>query len=179
MRKIIAVVVALTMIMALSISVFADNSGTYEASATEDNMWWHETKFFELFDLSELEGATTLTIESSVEFTVGYNGENEQWIQPDTGTTAIVIDLTTAVINDAAKVCVRPGNTSPFTITWTIAGGASAPAEDNAPAADNTPAEDTTPAPSTSENTAPKTGLALAVVPAVMALAAAAVTKKR
>lgn len=52
---------------------------------------------------------------------------------------------------------------------------AAAPAPET-PAADNTPAPDAVPAATT--NDAPKTGLALAVIPAVMALAAVAVSKK-
>lgn len=58
---------------------------------------------------------------------------------------------------------------------------AAAPAEDNTPAPE--PAADTTPEPAPAKTetpapSAPQTGLALAVVPAVMALAAVAVSKK-
>lgn len=68
-------------------------------------------------------------------------------------------------------------------VAVTYTGEGNAPADDAAPAtpaADNTPAPDAAPATpaATTTNDAPKTGLALAVVPAVMALAAVAVSKK-
>lgn len=84
-----------------------------------------------------------------------------------------------------------PAEFKTVTVTFTVDNPNAAPADDNAadepadttpepdtaaPAADPEPVADPTPAPA--EPSAPATGLALAVVPAVVAMAAVAVSKK-
>ncbi len=178
MKKILAVIVAVMMAMTLVMSVSADE---YAGEVPAGSEWWYEVMIKDIIPLENLEGHSSITFGCDCNFAAGYN-EGDTWIQrTDLSTEPITIDLTTATINDDSKIMLQKGSAGAFTITYTLDDGAAAPAEETpaeapaeteaeAPAAEETPAE--------TETKAPATGLALAVVPAVVALAAVAVSKK-
>ena len=178
MKKILAVIVAVMMAMTLVMSVSAEE---YAGEVPAGSEWWYEVMIHDIIPLENLEGHSTITFGCDCNFAAGYN-EGDTWIQRTELTTdPITIDLSTATINNDSKIMLQKGSAGAFTITYTFDGAeAAAPAETpaeteaEAPAAEETPAE----TPAETETKAPATGLALAVVPAVMALAAVAVSKK-
>lgn len=190
MKKILAIALTLVMVMALTISAFAAETGTVTITVTEADNWWHEVHFNELFDLSLVEGYDTLTITvEGVNLVPGYNGADGGWVQPDAVNGTITIDLAGASLDENAKVALSTGS-GDYELTWTLSNAGESvdtPAVDETEtdAEPETPVNDAaeTPADNTAETpaepAAPATGLALAVVPAVMALAAAQVTKRR
>lgn len=224
MKKIIAVVVALTMVMALSVSAFALEGTIDVALFVCDNVNWATVH------------GDPVTINGAGDYTVSITGLN---VGPKSFASVYIKDMAAYADESASdisdfvlsvKSCKINGvevevtdgwrNTRDhdgqldacFVNMWDEAYYIAIPDETvkeiefvfnitdaDAPAdeSENTPEPETTPEPeattepdaakpettsnpeATSETTAPKTGLALAVVPAVMALAAAAVTKKR
>ena len=200
-KKIFAVVVAVMMVMALTVSVFADISLLDSVSGTineQQNIALPE-------DLDVSNGATVTVIvkgtseNNMVRFYLTDAADNGRVtevaeIPVENGafeaTIEFVIDSTGAIQGSAAPThlmfkgpdyATPPANVVFETLTI-VTGGAAAPAVDETPAADPepapAPAADPEPAPAPAPSTAPATGLALAVVPAVVALAAVAVSKK-
>ena len=231
MKKILSIAVALMMVMALSICVFADDEVVYEYTVPgpvdTNGSWWDTSSGLTSSDADfvaaiQTEG-TMLRIECDAVavdgaeghgFQYGFQCTSGNWTMATIhsnfangegvcGADEIVVNGDRAYIYvDApafyalAKETIEGAGDSIDSWQW-ISGqctgknysiavvkhaAAEAPAETEAPAAETeAPAETTaeteepasTPAPE-----APKTGLALAVVPAVMALAAVAVSKK-
>ena len=216
-KKILAAVVAVMMVMALSVSAFADISLLDSVPGTINEQ--QNIPIPEGVDVSD--GATVTVIakgtsdNTMVRFYLtdaadGGRVTEVAEVPVENGafdvTINLVIDASGAIQGSAAPThlmfkgpdyATPPANVVFETLTIVTAGGEAAPADDAADApADTTHEPDTTPEPDTtttepdtttpeptapapSTSTAPATGLALAVVPAVMALAAVAVSKKR
>ena len=198
MKKLFALAIALVMVFALSVSVFAANSGSTTMS-DPDGSWWVQTAFAELTgeDIAAhiADGDTTVTISSPDGglFLIAYNNDAGVWGYPTeadlggaVGTGTYTLELSEIREGEDFFVILRNGSGS-YTIEWAFSGAAAEPEpepavdvepEPEAPAAEpEAPAAEPAPAPAPAPS-APATGLALAVVPAVMALAAVAVSKK-
>ena len=233
MKKLLAIVTALVMVCALSVSVFAIEGSQDLVLCTQDNVSWQThvsdrvtvdgagEYTFTLSGLSfdgsamtvlyvkdadavggtydganGLTGMTILTKSvkingTEVALTDGYvTGTN-----PDSGLIDICwyniwatsfMDAPTGTVNDievVLEVVDENGEAAPAEAEEAPAEteeAAPAEAEEAAPAeAEEAPAETAEEAPAATETAkAPSTGIALAVIPAVMALAAAAVSKK-
>ena len=195
MKKILSLAVAFVMVMALTVSVFANLDLTSNASGT-----LNENLSFDIpAEVDVSDGATvTLHLKGTSDNTTvrayltdaGDVGRvtDVAYYEVTGGafdaTVDILIDYeggfggTTAptrIMLKGQDSSTPLANTTFEVIEIVNADGAAAPAETETPAETEAPAETPaeTPAPE-----APKTGLALAVVPAVMALAAVAVSKK-
>ena len=230
MNKLIAIVVALTMVMALSLGVYAFEGSQEVVLVVQEQGSWATTTSEPVtinapgeytFTISGLsfDGAnlTVLYVKDKAAYDAGddftgtsnlsgftcltksikINGEAVELTEGyRTGLTdAGVFDICWHNIWDTNYMPTPTGTVTDIEVVIEIVdaeGGASAPAEDPAAgdgtAEDNNTVEpdtttssneDTTPAPAPSTSTAPATGLTLAVVPAIMALAAVAVSKKR
>lgn len=204
MKKIFAVVVAIAMVMALSVPAFAADS--YMAYIGFADSSWAHSAFHPDTDGVEITGDGQYSIETTqfagaadiFVFVIDFEGMYAD--NPNITATVDSIEIDGAPIEfDASKVVSgdreNNGNyrleiyneygdtkadapinnqtsiSSSIKVTFTVS-GMSAAAE--APAAEETAAE--TPAETAA---APETGIALAVVPAVVALAAAVISKRR
>lgn len=218
MKKILSIALAAVMVMALTLTVFADTVWEYSSPTTVTIGW---TTLFEkgsdeanaFFEAIKTEGAVIEMI--GTDLTEADKTDEEAWFQictqdaanwtsdGDSKTEGIgetyaftdegyMISIPADAYNAMLSACAVPTSDMQLVLnaggSWTKAAtkivirvvtgdeAAAAPAEEaQADTTAEAPAE--TEAPAASE--APKTGLALAVVPAVMALAAAAVSKKR
>ena len=151
---------------------------------------------------------TKVVLKSDANFIIGYrmadgswtqlDGKNEYTVDYTAGDIMTVNDGTTQKTGDGETglaipeflIAISTGDAGTVKIEYTIYGAAAAEAaepetteaETTEPEAvetpAETPAETTAEAPAKTETSAPSTGLALAVVPAVIAMAAAVVTKK-
>lgn len=234
MKKLLAIVTALVMVCALSVSVFAIEGSQDLVLCTQDNVSWQThvsdrvtvdgagEYTFTLSGLSfdgsamtvlyvkdadavdvevaggtydganGLTGMTILTKSvkingTEVALTDGYvTGTN-----PDSGLIDICwyniwatsfMDAPTGTVNDievVLEVVDENGEAAPAEAEEAPAEAEEAPAEAEEAPAEAAPAETAEEAPAATETAkAPSTGIALAVIPAVMALAAAAVSKK-
>ena len=175
-------------------SVVVDKPGTYSITASKiDSNDWIIVKNTAgettptsipagtVIRTTELKvNGTVVTFEGGndyFDYTVGANGEIEikYWLQPGFGGHDYIVD--------------RPENITSVEVTFVVDPDAVS-AEPEAPATDvepepeaptaepEAPAAEPAPAPEAPAATAPATGIVLAVVPAVMALAAVAVSKK-
>ena len=223
MKKIFAIVVALTMVMALSVSVFAvEGSDEFKLTVGESETWVNKLSdavtisgtgvyTFTISGLSfdganmtvlylkdaagadadanggSYDGPSTLTGATIYTKSIKINGEQVALSEGyPTGTTdAGIYDICWFNIWGNSYFEAYNGTVNDIEVVIEVVNEGeepSAPAAEEAPAANRAPAETTTSsneeAPAASTSTAPKTGIALAVVPAVMALAAVAVTKK-
>lgn len=183
-------------------SVVVDKPGTYSitASKIDSNDWiivkntageTEPTKIpaGTVIRTTELKvNGEVMTFEGGADhfdYTVGANGEIEikYWLQPSFGgydylenrpETITSVEVTFVVDPDAAASETSPEETK----TEEEPTPAEPTAEETTPA-ETTPAETTPAETKPAETKAPATGLALAVVPAIVALAAVAVSKKR
>lgn len=151
---------------------------------------------------------TKVVLKSDANFIIGYRMADGSWTQLDgkseytvdytAGDIMTVNDGTTQKTGDGETglaipeflIAISTGDAGTVKIEYTIYGAAAAEAaepettepETTEPEAvetpAETPAETTAEAPAETETSAPSTGLALAVVPAVIAMAAAVVAKK-
>ncbi len=226
MKKILAIAIAVMMVMALSVSVYADTLFTHEFTDAHDDGWWEDTSMNGLGSDADLiaalktEGAK-LVIYASADAVPTEDGGGFQYGFQDTATwvnvlahsnfangegnlgyeSAEVVDGQTVIVIDAATLMAAADEAGAALATYNWINGASAgdtfkievvtgdsvpasaaaaeepaaeepaaeaPAED-APAAEAAPAETAA---------APSTGIALMVIPAVVALGAVAVSKK-
>lgn len=189
MKKIISIVAAVMLIAALSVNVFAAETGTLNVTVTEADNWWHEVKFSEMFDFATAEGYDTLTVTvEGVNLIPAYNSP-DGWVQaeePVNGTATI--DLANCILDENGKVALSVA-AGEYVLTWTLSKAgeeveapAAEPEADAAPEAESTESsetESTAPAAEADEAASPETGLTLAVLPAVAAIAAVIVSKKR
>ena len=218
MKKILAIVIALAMTLALSLTVFADDVVVFDNPAGEAwddcvNSWdffgvgglWGRNAANAL-DIS-IEDLVALFADGSYSFVYVYSGNpgyNNGGIPTgvvngdfENGAPCEVVDLAdgthqaTVKLSDVlAAAGVAAENVENFVIQMSTddfklisAKFTNGTVDTPVAPAETTPAE-TTPAettPATTETTpaSPSTGLAIAVVPAVIALAAVAVSKKR
>ena len=203
-KRILAIVVAVMMVMALSVSVFAAELVSEPISKTTAGQY-EEGPIVTLPTPIAKGSTVTITIkgetDSSARFYLSddnYSTMMEmpsvQYLSEEAGTFEWTGEANTAV-GDATCIVFK-GINGGATITITsvviegygeVADDAAAPAddvvEDGTEADNNTVEPDTAapapaPAPATTETKAPSTGIALAVVPAVVAMAAVAVSKK-
>lgn len=217
MKKLLAIIMAMVMVFALTVAVAADEEVIFEyTSPYALQIGW--TTLFEhgseeamaLYEALATEGAVFKM--TGTDLTEADMAEDGAWFQlctqdqagwtpagdfktedvgetyefSDAGYTITVpADVIYAALSssglDASSLgyVLNSGNWSKATTNVTVkvvapAAAAEAPAEAPAETSAETPAETPAEAPA-----APQTGIALAVVPAVMALAAAAVTKRR
>ncbi len=183
MKKIISIVAAVMLIAALSVNVFAAETGTLNVTVTEADNWWHEVKFSEMFDFATAEGYDTLTVTvEGVNLIPGYNSPNG-WVQPEepaNGTATI--DLANCILDENGKIALSAA-AGDYVLTWTLSKAGEeveAPAEPEADAApESESSESTAPVAEADETASPETGLSLAVLPTVAAIAAVLVSKKR
>lgn len=183
MKKVISIIAAIMLIAALSVNVFAAETGTLNVTVTEADNWWHEVKFSEMFDFAAAEGYDTLTITvEGVNLIPGYNSP-DGWVQPEepaNGTATI--DLANCILDENGKIALSAA-AGDYVLTWTLSKAGeeiAAPAEpeaDAAPKAESS--ENSAPAADTNEESSPETGITLAALPAVAAIAAVLVSKKR
>ena len=206
MKKIFAVVVAIAMVMALAVPAFAADS--YMAYIGFADSSWAHSAFHPDTDGVEITGDGQYSIETTqfagaadiFVFVIDFEGMYAD--NPNITATVDSIEIDGAPIEfDASKVVSgdreNNGNyrleiyneygdtkadapinnqtpvSSSIKVTFTVSGmsaAAEAPAAEEAPAADAAPADTAA---------APETGIALAVVPAVVALAAAVISKRR
>lgn len=183
MKKLLAILTALTMAAAMTVAVFAADSGSF--TMTADGSWWLQKDFTELTGES-IEGhqSITFTASAGANLIIAVTDSDGNWTQNE-GSTTYTIDL-----NGISNVFVilSNGDTADYEIEWAFVDDAAA---EEAPAADETeteaaaeteaeaPATETVAAPAATTETSPKTGIALAVIPAIAALAAMTVTKRK
>lgn len=177
MKKLLAILTALTMAAVLTMAVFAADSGSF--TMTADGSWWLQKDFTELTGES-IEGhqSITFTAPTGANLVIAVTDSDGNWTQTE-GATTHTVDLSGV---DTLFVILSNGDTADYEIEWAFVDDAAA----EAPAADNTvvvaePAETETEAPAATETetAAPETGIALAVIPAIAALAAMTVTKRK
>lgn len=175
MKKVISIIAAIMLIAALSVNIFAAETGTLNVTVTEADNWWHVVKFSEMFDFAAAEGYDTLTITvEGVNLIPGYNSPNG-WVQPEepaNGTATI--DLANCILDENGKIALSAA-TGDYVLTWTLS---KAGEEVEAPAEAES-SESSAPAADTNGEASPETGITLAVLPAVAAIAAVLVSKKR
>lgn len=180
MKKLLAILTALTMAAVLTMAVFAADSGSF--TMTADGSWWLQKDFTELTGES-IEGhqSITFTAPTGANLVIAVTDSDGNWTQTE-GATTHTVDLSGV---DTLFVILSNGDTADYEIEWAFVDDAAAeeaPAADEteAPAAAEAETETTeTPAPATETDTSPNTGIVFAVVPAIAALAALAVSKKR
>lgn len=203
MKKLLALVIALMMVMALSVTVFADTTvyvHEFVDPVDTDGGWWSNPADFsndaDFVAALQTEGAVLVIVadaDAANGFQFGFQAQGGSWssglIHSNFANGEGVIGADVAVEGDRATITVDApafyaASVAAITAagdsldTWQWVNGQNtgkaysvsvvvpdAPATNEAPATTDTPA-------------APSTGLALAVVPAVMALAAVAVSKK-
>lgn len=205
MKKVLAVIMALAMVLSLTVAVSADDPVIKEGDVTftVEAEWWemHDMKGVifdsadDLANISKIVFTTTspgvLICYSSVELVD--ESKNGHWQQTPEAITEFTIEGSDILLEETTDT---DGNVSPYIYVCasTTAGtevavhyvvyGKDAPADaapaDEGTAGDGTAADDNTVAPTDGGNTAdaPSTGIALAVIPAVVAMAAVAVSKK-
>lgn len=195
MKKLLALVIALMMVMALSVTVFADYS--YDFTDTNDDGWWENPGLANDADLvaalKEAGAKLVITINNGDAATNGFQygfQDTTSWVnilvhsnfengEGNVGPESVsVVDGNTVVVVDGAALVAAAEAAGSDLTTWQWVNGSSTGNTVSIAVSANVaaPAEpETTPEP---ETPAPSTGLALAVVPAVMALAAVAVSKK-
>lgn len=187
MKRILSVAVALVMVLALSVCVFAAETGTYSVTVTEADNWWHETFFSEFLDFNKVAEYDTLTIAvDGVNLVLGYNGAGGGWVQGEATPDVVTLNIADCIFDENSKVALSTA-AGDYTLTWTLSKAGeevtTSEPEDTAAAAAETAdaAEADAPADTAAADTAPapSTGIALAVVPAIIALGAAAISKKR
>ena len=168
---------AALIVMALSVSAFAANSGTFTVEITTD--WWQQANFADLTGES-IEGHETLTISCTDggNLIMCYNDASGEWVQLDVPENKYEIDL--SLIGEDKEVFVvfsnESGNT--YTVEWSFGDAAGANTEPETADGSETAAAAGTSS-TANENANPDTGLAIAVIPAVISLAAVVVSKKR
>lgn len=221
MKKILAIAVAFIMVMALSVSVFADEVlFTYDLNNNSPDGWWEESTLKDNSDFIEAiltDGAwIVLEIDASGAegLQAGFQTHSGDWqtcvfknesaigdgdlFKYPVDNIVVDGDRAYVYVNGAAYYAaveefaaannsdlnswgwingVGDGNT--YSVSVVVLADNEAPADDAAEDDTTAPADDTAEPPAANEPTAPKTGLTLAVVPAVIALAAASVTKRR
>ena len=177
MKKLLAILTALTMAAVMTLVVFAADSGSF--TMTADGSWWLQKDFTELTGES-IEGhqSITFTAPTGANLVIAVTDSDGNWTQSEAALTH-TIDLSGV---SAVFVILSNGDTADYEIEWAFVDDAAA----EAPAADETeteaePAETETEAPAATETetAAPETGIGLAVVPAIAALAALGITKKK
>lgn len=185
MKKLLAILTAITMAAAMTVAVFAADSGSF--TMTADGSWWLQKDFTELTGES-IEGhqSITFTAPTGANLVIAVTDSDGNWTQSEAALTH-TIDLSGV---SAVFVILSNGDTADYEIEWAFVDDAAA---EEAPAADETetetPAEteaetpaatetETAPATAAAE-TSPNTGIALAVAPAIAALAAMTVTKRK
>lgn len=166
MKKILAIITALTMAAVMTLAVFAADSGSF--TMTADGSWWLQKEFTELTGES-IEGHQSITFTASegANLVIAVTDSDENWTQTESSTTHTV-DLSGV---NSLFVILSNGDNGDYEIEWAFVDDAAA---EEAPAATETEAE----APAAAESS-PNTGIAFAVIPAIAALAALAVSKKR
>ena len=183
MKKLLAILTALTMAAVLTMAVFAADSGSF--TMTADGSWWLQKDFTELTGES-IEGhqSITFTAPTGANLVIAVTDSDGNWTQTEAALTH-TIDLSGV---DTLFVILSNGDTADYEIEWAFVDDAAA---EEAPAADETeteaaaeteaeaPATETVAAPAATTETSPKTGIALAVIPAIAALAAMTVTKRK
>ena len=208
MKKILAIVLALSMVMALAVCVSADDAVIREGdlTLTVTAEYWEEIPTDGLFTADEIPNITKIVftsdntsvnyVYSSVEVTDA--SKNSHWNQTS-GVTEFTVDFANLFTENETDT---DGNTAPYvkvfasspagtevTVHYVVYGTAAAEApeaeaeapaaEAEAPAAEaEAPAAEAEAPAASTETKAPSTGIALAVIPAVVAMAAAAVSKK-
>lgn len=182
MKKILAILTALTMAAVMTVAVFAADSGSF--TMTADGSWWLQKDFTELTGVS-IEGhqSITFTAPTGANLVIAVTDSDGNWTQTE-GATTHTVELSGV---SAVFVILSNGDTADYEIEWAFVDDAAA----EAPAADNTvvaaePAEaeapaatETETAPAATTENSPKTGVAFAVIPAITALAALGITKKK
>ena len=214
MKKILAIVLALSMVLAMALTVSADDAVIREGdlTLTVSADYWEEIPSDGMFTADEIPNITKIVftsdntsvnyVYSSIE--VMDASKNSHWNQTS-GVTEFTVDFANLYTENETDT---DGNTAPYvkvfasspsgtqvTVHYVVYGAAAAeaPADDaaaEAPAADDTaaapadeaPTADEAPAandaPAAEAPAAPSTGIALAVIPAVIAMAAVAASKK-
>ncbi len=185
-KKILAIALAVVMVMALSVTVFAD----IDMSDTVNGPY-SENQNVLIPDGVEIADGAVIKVHmkgtSDTNFRVyltnagDANGRVSDIANVEAGEFDVTLELKielgvydtdvlpTSIELKGPTYDTALNNTA-FEVFEIVGATAAAPAADETPAADEAPAADTTPA--------PNTGLALAVIPAVIALAAVAVSKK-
>ncbi len=195
-KKILAIALAAVMVMALSVAAFADYEAVDELGGPLTG-----NKTIPLPSTLDISNGATVTLkvkgtsaDSAIRFYLTGPTDNERVTDAISvpvvdgafeAEVVMTIDSTGAIQGSAdPTVLMIKGPQAGVDITDTtfeslvfvgIDAPAAEPAAEETPAADEAPAADAAPADTTP---APDTGLALAVIPAVMALAAVAVSKK-
>ena len=208
MKKILAIVLALSMVLAMALTVSADDAVIREGdlTLTVSADYWEEIPSDGMFTADEIPNITKIVftsdntsvnyVYSSIE--VMDASKNSHWNQTS-GVTEFTVDFANLYTENETDT---DGNTAPYvkvfasspsgtqvTVHYVVYGAAAAeaPADDaaaEAPAADDTAAAPADEAPAANDApaaeapAAPSTGIALAVIPAVIAMAAVAVSKK-
>ncbi len=227
MKKILAVMMALAMVLCLAVSVSAEETVLFEGDVTlkGENYWCMVTTLAtndnyngQVIPMPEdWSTVSKIVLTSDTPFTFGIRLADGNWDQPETAvakyevnfaeSNVLVVDDQTVQKSDGSGVAVpeflvaiSAADGVDYTVHYVIYGeaaaadapaaedtssdeAAEAPADDTAAAdqgtEDGTAADNNTVAPEdTSSAEAPSTGLALAVLPAVVAMAAAVVAKK-
>lgn len=204
MKKFIAIVMSLVMVMSLTVAVSADDPVLKEGDIefTVETDWWemHDMKgviFDSAEDLANMSKIVFTTSSSGV--IISYSSvevvdesKNGHWQQTPEAITEFTIDCSDILLEETTDT---DGNVSPYIYVCasTTAGtkvsvhyvvyGKEAAAEAPAETTDTTGTAEAPAASETSEApaepaAAPDTGIALAVVPAIIAMAAAAIAKK-
>ena len=190
-KKILAIALAAIMVMALSVTVFADidMSGTVNGPYSENQnvaipagveiadgavitvhmKGTSDTNFrVYLTNAGDANGRVSdIAVVEAGEFDVTLELKIELGVY-DTDVLPTSIEIKGPTFDTTL-------NNTAFEVFEIVGATAAEPAAEETPAADEAPAADAAPADTTP---APDTGLALAVIPAVMALAAVAVSKK-
>lgn len=200
MKKFIAIVMSLVMVMSLTVAVSADDPVLKEGDIefTVETDWWemHDMKgviFDSAEDLANMSKIVFTTSSSGV--IISYSSvevvdesKNGHWQQTPEAITEFTIDCSDILLEETTDT---DGNVSPYIYVCasTTAGtkvsvhyvvyGKEAAAEttDTTGTAEAPAASETSEAPA-EPAAAPDTGIALAVVPAIIAMAAAAIAKK-
>ena len=222
MKKILAIALAMVMVLACSVAVFADytltnaqgqdtedaiDGGLAIASSQGDDYCRLATNWVgggsvynEILEAVKVDGASIKITYTGTLTMIGFQTEQGSYEMVEITNVTEVDGKNVAIVSCADLIAAAPVAIANDNVGWgnfmvqyvdspvlysLEVGSFSAPAADPepapadpepapAPAADPEPA----PAPAPSTNTAPATGLALAVVPAVVAMAAVAVSKK-
>ena len=196
MKKLLAIMMAMVMVFALTIAVAADEVMSF----THSGEGWGNSDSTFTFDTLNDDDVVTFTMDASDLsagwWQAGLNHSGGQTVllesaNPDVLSVSMTVAELHAMAGDSdwgyqLFVNCSGGNVD-ATVTLTVDAPSAAEPEPEAPAAEpepeapaaepEAPAAEPAPAPAPAPS-APATGLALAVVPAVMALAAVAVSKK-
>lgn len=185
MKKALSIILALILCAALPVSIFAEDSGSFTMSG--DGSWWVQKTFLELSGEFAVEEHETLTISSPDGgiLLAGYNSISAgAWTNTEDGVSSFTLDLSD--VSGDIHIILR-NESGDYTIEWAydLPPAEEEPAEpettvdESEPAVEETDTSDEAESAPAEETAVPETGLSLAIVPAVIALSAVVISKRR